>query len=224
VRCGMARDALFQVSAERRARHVRQISSRKILFQTFVVVLVGATCFIFWYAHQASLPRAGRGDSLTIQHDRAAPQLHGNEWECMDEASCINEEWYGRVKFAYGPSRGYFPRGCKWREVNFEDDRPISYEYWHSLKKEWTKEQPQDCILDVCPALCSWALPPRRTQASPIEVVAGSRHGFSLHATWSFNGTILKLGGEGSGGVQVSMRWVCTRCILPERSGSLVLA
>lgn len=75
---------------------------------------------------------------------------HSATWRCMEPGSCVDSQRYGSQKFSYGPSRGYFPQGCRWREVVFEDEGATSaYEYWAPQSKQWVVQRPPSCVLEV---------------------------------------------------------------------------
>ena len=87
------------------------------------------------YAHHADQPDSG--------------SLHVSTWECMRPGSCTKRQLYGNSSFSCGPSRGFFPHGCRWRDVIFEGDRGPTYEYYNSATDQWSTQQPAACVLQV---------------------------------------------------------------------------
>ena len=140
----MVREALFRVGTERRGRPKPAIS-RKLVYQVLVCVLGVVTLLSFWFSP---------ADTASPHGDPQPPALpqrfRSKAWECMEKESCEDVERYGAGKFSYGPSRGYFPAGCKWREVDFAaEERGPAYEFWHDAAQAWLPERPTACTLDV---------------------------------------------------------------------------
>lgn len=149
---GMGRDALFHCEASKPIRATPALSTRWLVQGTLLSLLL---CVVLLYfvapLFQPSPPALDPGE--TGQHELVpAKATDPDAWECMGPGSCANAALYGDVRFAYGPSRGFFPAGCQWRDVLFEGDRPQSYEYWAQETQTWTTEQPAACRLQVCAA------------------------------------------------------------------------
>lgn len=69
--------------------------------------------------------------------------------DCSLEGTCKNTDRYGDAKVNYGPSRGYFPEGCRWREVFGTDKTTSVLEYWNAASQEWVGERPALCTLQA---------------------------------------------------------------------------
>jgi hypothetical protein len=87
-----------------------------------------------------------------VQHDETTvsnkiANLDGDI--CSHTQSCRNEALYGNATFAYSPSRGYFPAGCTWREVQGLPSINGVYEYWNPLHSQWQTSQPSACRVRV---------------------------------------------------------------------------
>ncbi|KAL4853094.1 hypothetical protein ACK3TF_005878 [Chlorella vulgaris] len=49
-------------------------------------------------------------------------------------------------------AQGFFPKGCKWREVHRKGEEPgfwdvRRYQYWDDVRSNWTDRQPDSCII-----------------------------------------------------------------------------
>ncbi|PRW56929.1 glycosyltransferase family 61 [Chlorella sorokiniana] len=49
-------------------------------------------------------------------------------------------------------ARGFFPKGCKWREVQEKGEDPgmwglRRYQYWDAASRNWTEQQPAACVV-----------------------------------------------------------------------------
>ena len=68
--------------------------------------------------------------------------------QCSEAKTCKNLEKYGDSNVSYGMSRGFFPEGCRWREV-FIEGSPNAMEYWNTDDGVWEVERPASCELKV---------------------------------------------------------------------------
>ncbi|EFN54929.1 expressed protein [Chlorella variabilis] len=56
----------------------------------------------------------------------------------------------GGEEWVVADARGFFPKGCKWREVYRKGQEPgfwdvRTYQYWDSVRSNWTDRQPSAC-------------------------------------------------------------------------------
>jgi len=92
-------------------------------------------------------------DVSSIDHDEVNPNLEStNNCLCSHRDSCEDGDECAGV--TYGPSRGAFPHGCRWREV-FPSNGTDQYEYWDELELIWKQDRPVDCTINVCILLTS---------------------------------------------------------------------
>lgn len=89
-----------------------------------------------------------------VQEGKAMPHMMTDlaaqlDRDCSLQGTCAYPERYGDAKVNYGPSRGYFPGGCRWREVFGTGRRGSVLEYWNASTEQWADELPKDCTLKV---------------------------------------------------------------------------
>lgn len=76
---------------------------------------------------------------------------------CSHRDLCEDGDTCGGI--TYSPSRGAFPHGCRWREVQPSNGTEI-YEYWDDAEHVWVNERPSACTINVCLPL-SWPAVPK---------------------------------------------------------------
>ena len=92
-------------------------------------------------------------DVRSTDHEEVQPKL-GSATECLcsHRHSCEDGNTCGGV--TYGPSRGAFPQGCRWRDVS-PTNGIDQYEYWDELEQIWIDKRPVACTINVCILLAS---------------------------------------------------------------------
>jgi hypothetical protein len=187
----------IQVSGQASGRWPRRAALRKHLkniLWVFTALVVAVACASVW---AGSFGPPWRGRTERDRSDVQAPEVPVATWECMHAGSCSDPARYGERRFSYGPSRGYFPQDCKWREVIFEDTSASAYEYWRSDAQQWVSERSKGCTLQVrlpCSASVSAQAPSDTSVDStwhqvPRHTPGGSWHGNALgHAAPSHAG------------------------------------
>jgi hypothetical protein len=189
----MKREALFQVKL--RQQSSKPWISRKKALQLSILCLVACIISIYRFAHASVSKRRKEAEESPQQHRIQYADHLPASWECMQPGSCQNLHRYGATNFSYSPSRGFFPAGCKWRDVTFENGTR-QYEYWLQDSGSWVPEQPIACTLQVRDADHAWRLS-GTTSALPVHL--------SLCCEYNFTQTFLFLP-------------ICRRC-WPSRGG-----
>jgi hypothetical protein len=117
--------------------------------RTVLLVLAACVAPATWAVQEANTAMPHSMD-LAAQLDR----------DCSLEGTCVNSDRYGDAKVNYGPSRGYFPEGCRWREVFGTDHTGSVLEYWDATSQVWNDKRPTACTLQVrIPCAQLWRMP-----------------------------------------------------------------
>lgn len=142
--------------------------------------LVGAAAFttLSAYARVVNTP-------VSDAHDQVHADLGSDiRCACSHRDLCEDGDTCGGI--TYSPSRGAFPHGCRWREVQPSNGTDI-YEYWDDAEHIWVNKRPSACTINVC-LLLIWPALPWTSSASAHAMLAGAAllHGVELMTSLPF--------------------------------------
>lgn len=125
--------------------------TKKRVIQFILICLLACIVSIYRFAPGLVLD-SDEGEESQQQYSIQYADHLAESWECMQPSSCQNPHLYGAANFSYSPSRGFFPAGCKWKDVIFDNGTRL-YQYWSDDDNSWLLQQPTACTLQVCHAI-----------------------------------------------------------------------
>eukprot|EP00892_Ulva_mutabilis_P005351 jgi/Ulvmu1/3188/UM015_0229.1 len=157
------------------------------------MVLLRLFCVLSWLTAAAVWVRwtaSARTDFYAASTDRVQAKSTADymaDCSCSHRDTCEDGATCDGVIF--GPSRGAFPHGCRWREIS-PSNGTDQYEYWDELEHVWVDLRPSACTikLESADGYVVKSKAPRESVRNPATIVDQKATHTVITNLWYNNG------------------------------------